>query len=170
MYELRKTTSQDIMQVMAIIDEGKSYLKSCNVNQWQNGYPNVEAIIADIDNGYGYVLTVANRIVATVALSFDGEPWYDDIRSGQWLSNDDFLVIHRMAVKAEHRGSEVATEMLNQIAQLCLANNVYSIKIDTHADNLSMQKLVAKNGFQHCGVVILGSEGERLAYEKRLDK
>jgi len=168
MYILRKTTKTDIPQVMAIIEQGKDYLRTSGVDQWQNGYPNEKVIIQDISDGYGFVLTRDNEIVATVALSFDGEPFYEDIREGTWLSNGDFLVIHRMAVSETTRGTEVASELLRQAEQLCRDNNVYSIKIDTHTDNQAMQKLVAKNGFAYCGIVILGTEGERLAYEKRL--
>jgi len=166
MYILRKTTKTDIPQVVAIIEQGKTYLRTSGVDQWQNGYPNEEVIIEDIANGYGFVLTSDNEIVATVALSFDGEPWYDDIRDGTWLTNAEFLVIHRMAVSETVRGTEVASELLRQAEQLCRNNNVQSIKIDTHADNQAMQKLIRKNGFQYCGIVILGTEGERLAYEK----
>lgn len=167
-YILRKTTKTDIQQVMAIINQGKTYLKASGVDQWQNGYPNEAVINEDIANGYGFVLTVDNEIVATVALSFDGEPWYDDIRDGAWLTNDDFLVIHRMAVSEQARGTEVASELLRHAEKLCRNQGVSSIKIDTHPENIPMQKLVSKNGFAYCGIVILGTEGDRLAYEKRL--
>jgi len=168
MYTLRKTTVSDIADVMTIIDQGKTYLKASGVNQWQNGYPNKAVINQDINDGYGYVLLKHNKIVATIALSFDGEPWYDDIRDGAWLTKGDFLVIHRMAVRADFRATDAATELLRLAEELCISKGVTSIKIDTHPENMPMQKLVTKNGFQYCGVVILGAEGERLAYEKRL--
>ena len=168
MYTLRKTTVSDIADVMTIIDQGKTYLKASGVNQWQNGYPNQAVINQDINVGYGYVLLKNDEIVATIALSFDGEAWYDDIQGGAWLTSGDFLVIHRMAVRADFRGTDVATELLCQAEELCISKGVTSIKIDTHPENMPMQKLVTKNGFQYCGVVILGTEGERLAYEKKL--
>ena len=167
MYLLRKTTTEDLMQVMEIIHQGKAYLKANGVDQWQNGYPNEQVIREDIENGYGFVLEYQENIVGTIALSFDGEPWYETIREGQWLSNDAFLVIHRMAVSHEMRHTQVATEMLRQAEQLCAKAHIRSIKIDTHADNVVMQRFVKKNGFKYCGVVILGKEGERLAFEKK---
>lgn len=165
---LRKITPEDLNQVMEIIEQGKVYLKSSGVDQWQNGYPNEAVIKEDIANGYGYVLECEGEVVGTVALSFDGEPWYDDIRGGEWMSNGNFLVIHRLAVSHDARGTDLASEMIKQSEKLCAERGVRSIKIDTHEDNIIMQKFVKKNGFKYCGIVILGSEGERLAFEKLL--
>jgi len=124
----------------------------------------------DIANEYGYVLELEceGKIVGTVALSFDGEPWYDDICNGKWITNGDFLVIHRLAVSSDVRGTNLASEVIKQAEKLCASRGVSSIKIDTHEDNIVMQKFVKKNGFEYCGVVILGNEGERLAFEKLL--
>jgi len=165
---LRKTTIADIAQVMEIIEQGKTYLKSNGVDQWQNGYPNEKVIYEDIKDGYGYVLEHEGRVVGTVALSFDGEPWYDEIREGKWLTNKEFLVIHRLAVASTSRGTHIATEIMRQAEELCLKQDVKSIKIDTHEDNIIMQKFIKKNGYQYCGIVTLGSEGDRLAFEKTL--
>lgn len=166
MATLRKTMFGDIKQVMEIIEQGKSYLKSNGVDQWQNGYPNEAVIREDIGNGYGYVLADERNVVGTVALSFDGEPWYDDIQDGQWLTNGRFLVIHRLAVSRTARGTALASELIKHAEKLCLERGVRSIKIDTHEDNIVMQRFVKKNGFKYCGTVILGSEGKRLAFEK----
>ena len=165
---LRKTTTADVNRVMTVIDQGKAYLKANEIDQWQNGYPNEKIIKEDIVDGYGYVLVCEDEVVGTVALSFDGEPWYDDIRGGEWLTNEDFLVIHRLAVSQEARGTDLATEMIKQAEKLCAKRGIRSIKIDTHEDNVIMQKFVKKNGFVYCGTVILGSEGKRLAFEKVL--
>ena len=169
MYKLRKTTTADIPQVMEIIEQGSAYLKSDGVDQWQNGYPNEAVIKEDIENGYGYVLESEGKVVGTVALSFDGEPFYDEIYNGRWQTEgEDFLVIHRMAVSDDARGTGAASEMLHQAEQLCIQHEVYSIRIDTHEDNYAMQRLIQKNDFQYSGIVILGDEGMRLAFEKML--
>jgi len=168
MTTLRKTTAEDINQVMEIIKQAKAYLKVSGVDQWQDEYPNEEIIKQDVVDGYGYVLESEGRVVGTVALSFDGEPWYDNIYDGKWITNEDFLVIHRLAVSDDVRGTDAALEMMRQAEKLCELRGVSSIKIDTHEDNVIMQKFVKKNGFEYCGMVILGSEGERLCYEKVL--
>jgi len=154
---------------MAIIEQGKAYLESDGVDQWQNGYPNETVIEEDIVNGYGYVLETEGKVIGTVALSFDGEPFYAEIYNGSWQTDDeDFLVIHRMAVSDDVRGTGAASEIIREAEKMCIERNVYSIRIDTHEDNYAMQRFVQKNDFIYCGNVILGDEGMRLAFEKML--
>ena len=47
-------------------------------------------------------------------------------------------------------------------------NNAESIRIDTHRDNIPMQKMLNKNGFIYCGIIYLLDGKERFAFEKPL--
>ena len=40
------------------------------------------------------------------------------------------------------------------------------IRIDTHRDNIPMQKALSKAGFSYRGIIYLESGAERLAYER----
>ena len=53
---LRISKREDINRIMDIINEGKISLKNSKVDQWQNGYPNEEVILRDIENGESFVL------------------------------------------------------------------------------------------------------------------
>ena len=96
--ELRKTNISDVSSVMKIISQSQSYFKSKGIDQWQNNYPNENTIMGDINNGYSYVLEKDNKVIATLALSFNGEVTYNKIYEGEWLSNEKYAVIHRIAV------------------------------------------------------------------------
>lgn len=161
----RKTKTEDIPRVMEIINKGKAYFKSEGIDQWQNGYPNEETIETDINNGEGYILERDNEIVGTVAVSFNGEATYDKIYEGSWLTSGDFGVIHRIAVDSDLKGEGLAGQIFKSVQALCLKNSVHSIKIDTHKDNQSMRKSIAKNGFAYCGVIYLEDGSERVAFE-----
>jgi RimJ/RimL family protein N-acetyltransferase len=39
------------------------------------------------------------------------------------------------------------------------------LRIDTHRDNVVMQHLIDKNGFQRCGIIYLANGDPRIAYE-----
>ena len=41
-----------------------------------------------------------------------------------------------------------------------------NLRIDTHRDNIPMQKCLIRNGFEYCGVIYLANGDERLAYQK----
>lgn len=168
--EFRKATKTDIDSIMNIIKQAQAYFKQYGINQWQNNYPNLETIRNDLKNENSYVLLKENNIVATTAVSFDGEKTYDRIYDGQWLSNNSYAVIHRIAVDNTYKGAGLASQIIKNVEKLCLNRDIYSIKVDTHEDNLSMQKFLKKNAFKYCGVIYLEDGNKRVAFEKVLKK
>ena len=166
MFTFRKTTAEDIPQIMPIIKQAKKYLKDNHVHQWVDDYPSAEIFESDIAKGHSYVLEKEHQIVATAAISFDGEPTYDQIHDGEWLSRQPFVVIHRIAVDQDLKGQGISAVILEHTQKMCRELAVHSIKIDTHRDNLSMQRFLEKNGFSYCGIIYLECGDERLAFEK----
>ena len=166
--KLRKSTLSDISSIMRIIGQAKEYFKKNNIDQWQNNYPNHATIKNDIYKEESYVLINDNDILATVAISFNGEKNYDVIYDGKWLSNENYAVIHRIAVDKNHKGKGLSGEVFKNLEKICLDNNIRSIKIDTHKENISMQKFLEKSGFKYCGVIYLLDKSERIAFEKIL--
>lgn len=164
--KLRKSVNEDINNIMQIIDEAKEALKEQGIDQWQNGYPNADVIRNDILNNDSYVFIKNNEIVATLAVSFDGEKTYDKIYDGDWISNDEFAVIHRIAITSKYKGTGIASEIIKMIEAICLDKDVHSIKVDTHEFNIPMQKLLKKNDFKYCGVIYLEDKSKRVAFEK----
>ena len=168
--EFRKTNINDLPEVMKIIREAQSYFKEQGIEQWQNNYPNEDVIENDIKNNHSYVLVKDSKIAATTVVSFDGEKTYDEIYEGKWLSEDKYIVIHRVAVVSHLKGIGLATELMKNVEKLALQNNVYSIKGDTHEDNKSMKRMFEKKGFVKCGVIYLEHKNKRIAFEKRIIK
>lgn len=167
--EFRRTIKQDIERVMEIIKDAQEYLKESGINQWQNGYPNVNSIEEDISNGFSYVLVDDKRIVGTVAICFGGEITYEKIYDGSWLTDGDFVTVHRIAIDLNLKGIGLATKMFDNIRELCLSKNIHSIRIDTHMENKSMQNSLKKNGFEYCGIIYLLDGSKRVAFEKVFD-
>lgn len=166
--KFRKAVETDIKYTMNIIKQAQNYFKEQGIDQWQDNYPNIETIKNDVNNGESYVLLKENNIVATVAVSFNGEKNYETIYEGKWLTSGEFAVIHRIAVDNSYKGLGLASEIIKSVEKLCLNNEVHSIKIDTHEENMSMQNLLKKNGFKYCGIIYLEDKSERIAFEKIL--
>ena len=139
--QLRKSNEKDLEVIMKIINQAQKYLKGQGIDQWQNNYPNLETIISDINKDESYVLVKNGEIIGTSVISFNGEKTYERIYDGSWLNNEDFAVIHRIAVDNNHKGKGVASKFLNFAGEMCKNNQVKSIKIDTHRKNISMQHL-----------------------------
>lgn len=164
--DFRHTVKEDIEDILLIIKQAQAALKEAGIDQWQNNYPNYETISRDVDNKESYVLLEENNIVATTALSFQGEKTYQNIYDGRWISEGDYAVIHRIAVNHNCKGSGLASKMIHYVEKICLDKGVTSIKVDTHEKNLSMQRLLEKNKFQYCGIIYLEDGSKRVAFEK----
>ena len=166
--EFRQAKISDLDQIMVIIELSKKYLKETQVDQWQDGYPAKEDLRRDIESGNSYVLTNKDEIVATTVISLDGESTYNSIFNGEWITNEEYIVMHRVAVHDKYKGKGIFKELIKEAESLALNKGISSIKIDTHRDNISMQRAVVKNDFQKCGIIYLEDGSERIAFEKVL--
>ena len=166
--EFRQAKISDLDQIVEIIELSKKYLKETKVDQWQDGYPAKEDLRRDIESGNSYVLTNKDEIVATTVISLDGESTYNSIFNGEWITNEDYIVMHRVAVHDKYKGKGIFKELIKEAENLALNKGISSIKIDTHRDNISMQRAVVKNDFKRCGIIYLEDGSERIAFEKVL--
>jgi len=165
---LRKATFEDIPAMMEIFYQSQASLKALGVDQWQNNYPNIDVVRKDVENATAYVLTIDDRVIATATIIFNHEPTYDRIFEGEWLSQCEFVVVHRVAVDSSYKMMGVASYILKEVEKIATKANIPSIKIDTHKDNFPMRKTIEKNGFTYCGRIILLDGNSRVAYEKLL--
>ena len=166
--EFRKAVETDVDSIMKIIKQAQDYFKEKGINQWQNNYPNVEVISNDVAEKNSYVLLKNNEVVATAVVSFKGEKTYESIYEGEWISNKEYAVVHRIAVDNNHKGLGLSSQIIKNVEELCVEKGVSSIKVDTHEENLSMQKLLRKNKFEYCGIIYLEDSSPRIAFEKIL--
>ena len=157
---IRKTVSGDVEEAAKIYDMARVFMRSAgNLEQWNSGHPNAEDIISDIEKGNGYVCVEDGEIVAVFFFRVGDDPTYKKIYNGEWKSSEPYAVIHRVAVKYNGRG------IVNSIYKFCYEKYPH-LRIDTHRDNIPMQRSLEKNGFQYCGIIHLLNGDERLAFEK----
>lgn len=164
--EFRKSKIEDIPMMMEIIKQAQNYFKSKDIDQWQDGYPNEENLREDIIQGESYVMLLDDKIVATAVISFRGESTYNEIYRGNWLSDREYAVVHRVAVNDDYKGQGLSHKIIEFSQKKCKELGYSSIKIDTHKDNFVMRSLLEKNGFKYCGIILLEDGAERVAYEK----
>jgi RimJ/RimL family protein N-acetyltransferase len=155
---------------MLAIEDAKAYLKSCGVDQWQDGFPELCDIIDDVATGNGYVFHDGGEIMAFVLFGDKPEKDYEGIYDGDWLTHGTpYGVIHRTAVRAEARGKGISRDMFTLCENLSRELGFKSIRLDTHADNATMRHIAEKNGYTYCGKMFI-ERGRlpRIGYEKLL--
>lgn len=167
--EIRKSNEQDVEHMMTIISQAQAYFKSQGIDQWQDGYPNEEQLLGDIQKQNSYVL-YDHGIIGTMYFAIEDDINYMTIE-GEWKThNQPYAVIHRIAVDNQIKGKGLAKQFLDYAQSVCEDAHISSIRIDTHEDNLSMQRFLKKNGFEFCGHIRLQSGAPRIAFEKILNK
>lgn len=157
---IRNAKINEARLIKDIYEGAKLFMRaSGNMHQWTGDYPSVELIERDISNGNCFVYEEENEILGVFCLFEGPDITYGRIDNGSWMSDTDYYVIHRIAMKAHGKG----------IAQKCfdfgMSKNGH-LRIDTHKDNVPMQRALLKYGFQKCGIIYLESGDERIAFEK----
>jgi ribosomal protein S18 acetylase RimI-like enzyme len=162
--KFRKAEIKDRNIIWEIIQQSIERRRADGSTQWQNGYPNADTIESDIAKGFGFVLTVDEVVAVYVALIFNDEPAYSTIE-GAWLSDGEFVVVHRVAVSEEFAGQGLVKKLFDHIENFTKSEGVQSVKVDTNYDNIAMLKILEKQGYSYCGEVVLAG-GVRKAFEK----
>lgn len=164
--QLRKAETRDCDIIWDIIQQAIERRRIDGSNQWQQGYPNLGTVESDIEKGFGYVLTVDGEIAVYTALILNDEPAYSSIE-GAWLSNGEFVVVHRVAIDKKFAGKGMVKILFDHIEEFTRSQHIQSIKVDTNFDNLAMLKILEAKGYTYCGEVFLAG-GVRKAFEKVL--
>ena len=142
----RKATIADIDSISQIILAASARLGAAGVDQWQRGYPNRGSVEQDVAAGVGMVLCEGDTIITYGAVIFSGEPAYNDITNGEWLTQGEYAVIHRLCVSETFVGMGFARRFM-EAAEAMASERVASMRIDTHPQNMIMQGLVKKLGY-----------------------
>ncbi|AWG23377.1 GNAT family N-acetyltransferase [Flavobacterium faecale] len=155
-------------EIWTILQQAIARRKADGSDQWQDGYPNPEVIQSDINKNAAYVLIEGQTIIGYCALLINDEPEYQNIE-GQWITNDDFVVFHRVAISESQLGKGLAKKLMQFIEAFAINNNIYSIKADTNFDNHAMMAIFDSLGYVYCGEVYFRGTPRR-AYEKVLEQ
>ncbi|MBQ3708580.1 MAG: GNAT family N-acetyltransferase [Clostridia bacterium] len=169
--KFRKTDPGEIDALLGLFAEARGTIAALGIDQWQDGYPFRDTILRDLDTGVSWVAEVDGEIAGTCACIEDGEPTYDVIEDGEWLTGNacrDYLTVHRVAVAVRFRGTGVSRAIMEFAEDQAAKAGLRSVRIDTHEGNRVMRRMLEKNGFSPCGIIHLENGDRRIAYEKRI--
>lgn len=157
---IRLAVTDDVERIIEVLGAAKQVMRnSGNMNQWIDGYPDENAVIADIERSGGVVVEDDGEVVAYFAFLPSPEPTYAKIYQGAWLDDTmPYHVVHRMGAIPAAKG------IFASAMDYCFSQDP-NIRIDTHRDNKIMRHLVEKHGFAYCGIIYLDNGDERLAYQ-----
>lgn len=157
--EIRKTAKKDFERVMEIYRAAQRFMaEHGNPSQWGTVYPPEEMVLGDIADGASYVCIYEDKIVGVFYFKVGRDSVYKHIYEGGWGDHSEYGVVHHIASVKKGTGGFCLDYCFGMYPH---------IRIDTHADNIPMQRLIKKHGFKYCGKIYMPDDGtERIAFEK----
>lgn len=160
MRKIKTAVPEQFEEIMGIYAHAQKFMaEHGNPTQWKNTYPPRDLVKENIDEKTCYVCMDEEKIEAVFYFSREEDPDYRHLESGEWLNQDPYGVVHRIASAEGTRGA--ASFCLNWAFEQC-----GNLKIDTHEDNQPMQNLLKKLGFEYCGKLILSDGSPRIGFQK----
>lgn len=156
---IRLAEEKDLPAILAIYASARRFMReNGNPTQWADRYPLPCWLEEDIRLQRLYVVEENGRPCAVFMLCSGPDPTYAAIE-GSWGKDAPYGVLHRVAGDGTKRGT------VRQCVAFAAGRFDY-LRIDTHADNLPMQRALAREGFACRGIIYAHDGTPRLAYDK----
>ena len=157
-YFVRKAEEGDMPRIAEIYACARAFLAANgNPTQWGTDRPPLAQLERDIAAGDLYVITDEQTIHGVFAFLLGDDPTYAVIYDGAWHFDKPYGTLHRVAGDGSGGIFSTAVAFAKQRSSY--------LRIDTHENNRVMQHVIAKAGFQRCGMIITDDGTPRIAYD-----
>lgn len=157
-YQIRNAQMEDLPRIEEIYAYARQFMaKTGNPNQWGKQHPPVETLKDDIEKHLLHVLENETGIHGVFYFYIGDDPTYAYMEGGSWRSETPYGTIHRIA-------GDGSGGILAAAVTFC-KQQIPHVRIDTHHDNLVMQKAVVRQGFLRRGIIYLENGDPRIAYD-----
>lgn len=168
---VRHTNEGDLAEILWMYAHSKAIMRADgNMQQWAGTYPDEQQLRDDMAREVSYVIEEqdgtpdAVRLIGTFAFIVGKEPTYAVIEDGSWEDNDvPYGTIHRLACREGVKG----------VAQTCLDycdRHAPTLRMDTHADNNTMNHIARKQCFTYRGIIHVSDGTPRNAYQRLMPR
>ena len=154
---IRIASPDDLKFIEGAYEHARAFMRANgNATQWPDGYPSMDIVRADVEQGYAYIVADDEGPLAVFSFVPGPDETYAQI-DGAWHSDADYHVIHRVAAV---RGRGVARATFSFAAE-----RANYLRCDTHEDNTPMRHALESFGFRECGTSRVANGTERVAYD-----
>ena len=150
---IRKAEISDLKNIMKMYNSCVGGMLKNGIDQWDETYPNAEIIAEDLELGTYFVAEVDGQIVGGINIDRQQDPTYLDI---DWQDDSNqFLVVHRLGVKAENWGDGIGKVLMIFTEQLVKETGLSSIRLDTYSGNPKAMEFYLRLGYSELGTIDL---------------
>ena len=158
-YQIRNAMPEDLPRIEEIYAYARSFMaEHGNPNQWGKTNPLIAQLEKDVENSRLFVVEEETDIHGVFYFYIGEDPTYGVIEGGNWGSDAPYGTIHRIA-------GDGSGGILKAAVEFC-GKKIQHLRIDTHHDNIVMQKAVEKLGFVRRGIIYIADGSPRIAYDR----
>lgn len=166
---IRKATLEDIPSIKKITEACAQHMIAQGIFQWNENYPSLAVLTADVKANTVYVYLDQKEIVGTVMFSMVMDDFYTEV---DWLTPDaKQLYVHRLAVHPASQGQGIARALMDFGEALAKEKKCLSVRLDTFSQNPRNNRFYQARKYQQVGQVFFAQKSEYpfYCYEKRLN-
>lgn len=144
MYIYQIATKSSLDEIISLKNDVKKKVIEEQLPIWQNGYPEDELIIEDIEKGYGRVLIVDNQIVSYASYY----PALYDYDPGTF-PRDDIMSFGRVMTKVTETNKGYANSLIDEMIKETKQNNIPALGLLVDSFNKRALNIYLKKGFKY---------------------
>ena len=159
-YTVRPAQQEDLPRVLELYRQARAFMAAHgNPSQWGSTDPEEKTVRRDMEQQNLYVLQRDGILHGVFAFLIFEDPTYRIIEEGAWHWDRPYGVIHRVAGDGSGGILKAAVAYAQQYTDY--------LRIDTHRDNLPMQRAIRSQGFLPCGIIYTEKGDRRIAFDRR---
>ena len=165
---IRKAEVKDIPQIKKITEACAQHMIANGIYQWNENYPSLAVLTADVKAKTVYVYLDQKEIIATVMFSMEMDDFYFEV---DWLTPDaKQLYVHRLAVHPAYQGHGIARRLMDFGEALAKEKKCLSVRLDTFSQNPRNNRFYQARKYQQVGQVFFPQKSKHpfYCYEKVL--
>ena len=158
---IRKANKSDIGNIMLMYKSCVKGMIANGIDQWDEAYPNTQVIKEDLTAQTYFIAIEKGTIIGGIAIDRNQDKTYLPIK---WKdTSDSFLVVHRLAVKAEFWKNGIGKSLMLFAESLVTERSLQSIRLDTYSGNPTPMNFYLRLGYTKLGHIYL-KEGRNEYY------
>ena len=150
---IQKAKISELGDIMLMYKSCVEGMLANNIDQWDESYPNKDIIMQDLIAQTYFIVIEHNIIIAGINIDQNQDKTYLPLK---WKDKkNQFLVVHRLAVKEVFWGKGIGKSLMIFIEKLAIKKGLNSIRLDTYSGNPKAMNFYKRIGYNEVGTINL---------------
>lgn len=158
MNNINLSETKDLQEIKSLTEACAVAMQEKGIFQWNEHYPSLEKLRADIEKRELFVLKDQDQILGIIVLTNFMDKEYVPIH---WLTkNNNNLYVHRLAVHPLVWGKGYGQKLMDFAEEYARLNDFVSVRLDTFSKNKRNQRFYESRGYQKLGDIYFPKQSE----------